>query len=60
MSTVEVSKLAQARGCVLKVLHADDVPLYWVENHVFIGKPFRCLEELVQFILVLPLVAQWA
>lgn len=54
MSTVEVSKLAQDRGCILKVLPSDENPLYWVENQFFIGRPFRRLDDLVKFICLLP------
>ena len=55
ISTLEVSKLARDRGCVLKVLLSGGDPLYWVENHVFIGKPFDRLDDLVNFIGLLPL-----
>jgi hypothetical protein len=54
ISALEVSKLAQDRGCILKVLLSDGDPLYWVENQLFIGKPFDRLDELVQFICLLP------
>lgn len=56
ISTFEVSRLAQARGCVLRVLLSGGDPLYWVENQVFIGKPFDRLDELVQFIGLLPVL----
>lgn len=55
ITTLEVSKLAHDRGCVLKVLLAGGDPLYWVENHVFIGKPFDRLDDLAKFIRLLPL-----
>lgn len=63
-NTSEVSKLAQDRGCVLKVLQSDETPLYWdetplywVENQIFIGKPFDRLDDLVKFICLLPVMA---
>jgi hypothetical protein len=55
MTTVDVSKLAQDRGCTLKVMLADDSPIYWVENSVFIGRPYSCLDELIRFIQILPI-----
>lgn len=54
--TLEISQLAYTRGCILKVLHTDDTPIYWVENQVFIGKPFRKLEELATFLHLLPIL----
>ncbi|WP_416670532.1 hypothetical protein [Egbenema bharatensis] len=54
MNTLEVSQLAADRGCILKTLHIDDSALYWVENHVFISKPFEHLDDLVQLIRLLP------
>lgn len=58
MGTTEVSELAQDRGCILKVLDAEDAPpIYWVENQVFIGKPFRKLDDLAKFIYLLPVLA---
>ncbi|WAL61937.1 hypothetical protein [Thermocoleostomius sinensis] len=57
ISTLEVSKLAQDRGCVLRILQSDEYPLYWVENQVFIGRPFDRLEDLVKFIGLLPMMA---
>lgn len=56
ISTLEVSKLAQDRGCTLKVLQSDGDPLYWVENQNFIGKPFVRLDDLAQFICLLPVM----
>ncbi|PSB20780.1 hypothetical protein C7B76_05735 [filamentous cyanobacterium CCP2] len=58
MNTLEVSQLAADRGCILKILHIDDSDLYWVENHVFIGKPFDRLDDLVQFIRLLPVLGR--
>ncbi|HEY9640371.1 MAG TPA: hypothetical protein V6C57_07800 [Coleofasciculaceae cyanobacterium] len=55
MNALEVEKLAQAKGCTLKAIEADKSPLYWVENHYFIGKPYACLAELAQFIQWLPI-----
>lgn len=55
-NTLEVSKLAEGRGCILKVLQSDESPLYWVENQIFIGKPFECLDDLVKFICLLPVM----
>jgi hypothetical protein len=57
ISTIEVSKLAQDRGCILRILQSDGHPLYWVENQVFIGRPFDRLEDLVKFIGLLPVMA---
>jgi hypothetical protein len=54
MNTLEVSQLAADRGCILKMIHIDDSALYWVENHVFVSKPFERLEDLVQLIRLLP------
>lgn len=56
ISTVEVSKLAQDRGCVLRMQQAGEPPLYWVENQIFIGKPFERLDDLVKFICLLPVM----
>ncbi len=56
MNPLEISQLAHTRGCILKVLHIDDTPIYWVENHVFIGKPVRQLEELATFLHLLPIL----
>jgi hypothetical protein len=64
MNTFEVSQLAADRGCILKILHLndsalyDDSALYWVENHLFIGKPFDRLDDLVQFIRLLPVLGK--
>lgn len=37
------------------MLQSDGDPLYWVENQIFIGKPFACLDDLAQFIRLLPM-----
>jgi hypothetical protein len=58
MNTVEISQLAADRGCILKILPLEDSVLYWVENHLFIGKPFDCLDELGQFIRLLPVLTK--
>ncbi|GAB4241416.1 MAG: hypothetical protein Kow00121_67550 [Elainellaceae cyanobacterium] len=54
----EIAQLAHDRGCVLRTSQGDDVPLYWVENQLFIGKPFECLDELTRFINLLPVMGQ--
>jgi len=48
------ASLAQTKGCVLRVMQADEDLLYWIENSCFIGRPYECLHELIQFIQILP------
>ncbi|MBW4658374.1 MAG: hypothetical protein KME15_06850 [Drouetiella hepatica Uher 2000/2452] len=48
------ARLAKAKGCVLRVMQTDEDLLYWIENSCFIGRPYECLNELVQFIQILP------
>jgi hypothetical protein len=54
VARIDVAQLAQDKGCTLKMQHADDAPLYWVENGYFISRPFCRLAELEQFIRKLP------
>lgn len=56
VDTAFVSQLAQERGCILRIILGEDMPLYWIENQYFIGKPFRSLEDLASFIQRLPLM----
>lgn len=58
MTEVEVSRLAQNKGCVLQITLSSDSCLYWIENPYFIGRPYRCLEDLVCFLTQLPLLAE--
>lgn len=53
-----VSQLANAKGCNLRILRSDNESIYWIENRYFIGRPYNCLEELVQFIQHLPLALE--
>ena len=46
VSQIDVAKLAQDKGCTLKMQNADDAPFYWVENGYFISRPFCRLTEL--------------
>ncbi len=48
------ASLAKAKGCVLKVMQVDEDLLYWIENSCFIGRPYECLNELIQFLHILP------
>lgn len=50
----EVVELAHDRGYQLKMIRGE-TPLYWIENQLFIGRPFKRLEELVHFIHLLPI-----
>jgi hypothetical protein len=50
----EIFRLAQTRGCVLKIMMYDGALFYWVENQHFISKPYQQLDELNHFILSLP------
>ncbi|MGG6294547.1 hypothetical protein ACQ4M4_08990 [Leptolyngbya sp. AN02str] len=50
----EIFRLAQDRGCVLKIMQYDGALFYWVENQHFISKPYQRLDELSNFILSLP------
>ncbi len=54
MQMTDVSKLAQDKGCALKVVFADDMFFCWIENSHFVGKPFTSLDELVNFLHALP------
>lgn len=54
MDLSEVSKLAHVRGCVLQIAGCDGALLYWIENAIFVSKPFDCLENLVDLLLHLP------
>ncbi len=56
VSQIDVAKLAQAKGCTLKMQNADDAPFYWVENGYFISRPFCRLIELKRFIQKLPVL----
>lgn len=58
MGAAEISKLAFSRGCSLNMSGQDDVLLYWIENTIFVSKPFEQLEELVDLILRLPICGQ--
>lgn len=60
MSVTEVCKLAHTKGCSLQMIACDGVLLYWVENAIFISKPFDRLEELVELVLCLPSYSQEA
>jgi hypothetical protein len=57
VSQIAVAKLAQDKGCTLKMQTADDAPFYWVENGYFISRPFCRLTELKRFIQKLPIVS---
>jgi hypothetical protein len=54
MEFTELSKLAWDRGCKLNVALVGGVPIYWVENSHFIGRPFRKLDELTRFLRQIP------
>lgn len=54
MGVDEVSKLAYLRGCNLQVMGYNGVLLYWIENSIFVSKPFSRLEELIDLLLRLP------
>ncbi|HEY9625900.1 MAG TPA: hypothetical protein V6C84_01235 [Coleofasciculaceae cyanobacterium] len=54
-SLATATSLAQAKGCDLKVMQADERLFYWIENSWFVGRPYECLNDLIQFIQVLPL-----
>jgi hypothetical protein len=56
MEFTELSKLACDRGCRLNVVLVGGVPIYWVENSHFIGRPFRKLDELTRFLRQMPLI----
>jgi hypothetical protein len=58
MGVTEVSKLANTRGCILQMVDCGGVLLYWIENAIFVSKPFDRLEELVDLILCLPICSQ--
>ena len=57
VSQTDVAKLAQDKGCTLKMQNADDAPFYWVENGYFISRPFCRLTELKRFIQKLPVLS---
>ncbi|MBD2092272.1 hypothetical protein H6F67_20700 [Microcoleus sp. FACHB-1515] len=52
---LDVAQLAADRGCMLKMMRIDDAALYWVENCLFIGKPYAQLDDLIAVLLKLPL-----
>ena len=52
---IDVAQLAAARGCTLKIMRTDHAALYWVENCLFVGKPYAQLDELVDVLIKLPL-----
>lgn len=51
----DISRLAEDRGCILKISMMGDQLMYWVENHYFIGRPYSQMDDLVEFIETLPL-----
>ncbi len=52
---LDVAKLASDRGCTLKMTRLDNAVMYWVENCLFIGKPYSQLDDLIAFLVKLPL-----
>jgi hypothetical protein len=57
LSTDTVCQLAEERGCILRMLFGEGMPLYWVENQYFIGQPFKSLDDLAGFLRRLPMVS---
>lgn len=51
----DVAQLAADRGCTLKMMRLDNAAMYWVENCLFIGKPYAQLDDLTTFLVKLPL-----
>ena len=52
---LDVAKLASDRGCTLKMTQLDNAMMYWVENRLFIGRPYPQLDDLIVFLRKLPL-----
>lgn len=52
---IDIAQLAADRGCTLKMMRVDNDAVYWVENCIFIGKPYTQLDDLIAVLLKLPL-----
>lgn len=58
-STVNIAdafRLAEDRGCTLRISMMDNRLLYWVESRYFIGRPYSQMNDLMEFLETLPLV----
>ncbi|MFQ3628862.1 MAG: hypothetical protein SNJ81_14955 [Cyanobacteriota bacterium] len=55
LNIADVFRLAEDRGCTLRISLMDDCLMYWVESRYFIGRPYSQLNDLVEFIETLPL-----
>ncbi len=57
MNMAEALQVATRKGFTFKMMWVDGTFLYWIETPLFIGKPFRRLDELIHFIHTLPAIA---
>jgi hypothetical protein len=54
MNQLEVSRLACDKGYILQQSDTDGDPIYWIENCLFISKPFYSLNALALLLRILP------
>lgn len=55
LNIADVFRLAEDRGCTLRISMMDNCLMYWVESRYFIGRPYSQMNDLVEFIKTLPL-----
>ncbi|GAB4153351.1 MAG: hypothetical protein Fur0046_33290 [Cyanobacteria bacterium J069] len=54
MNMTDMLRLAEGRGCTLKISLMDDRLIYWVESRYFVGRPYWQMDDLIEFIEALP------